>query len=235
MIPIGDDHARPRHLFPIVTLALIAINVVVFLYELSLGTGINTLFRSAGVVPQEFTVQQDLPPPAPLGTFYTTLITSMFLHGGFMHIGSNMLFLWVFGDNVEDRLGHVKYLLFYLLCGLGASAVHIYFNWGSRIPSVGASGAIAGVLAGYLLLFPSASIRTLLVLGWFVTITRVPALLMIGFWFVTQLLSGVASLGVSEQTSGVAFWAHVGGFVVGLPLVLLLRGSERQPVYSGYR
>ena len=235
MIPIGDDHPRPRHLFPFVTLTLIAINVVVFLYELSLGNEINGLFRSAGVVPQEFTVRQDLPPPAPLGTYYTTLMTSMFLHGGFLHIGSNMLFLWVFGDNVEDRLGHAKYLLFYLLCGLGASAAHIYFNWGSRIPSVGASGAIAGVLAGYLLLFPSASIRTLLFLGWFVTVTRVPALIMIGFWFVTQLLSGVASLGEAEQTSGVAFWAHIGGFVVGLPLVLLLRGRERYPAYSGYR
>ena len=234
MIPIGDD-PPPRRTFPIVTLTLIAINIVVFVYELSLGTEINTLFRSAGVVPQEFTVRQDLPPAAPLGVYYTTLITSMFLHGGFLHIGSNMLFLWVFGDNVEDRLGHVKYLLFYLLCGLAASAAHIYFNWGSRIPSVGASGAIAGVLAGYIVLFPSASIRTLVILGWFVTVTRVPALIMIGIWFVTQLLSGVASLGVVEQTSGVAFWAHVGGFVAGLLLVVLLRGPQRYPAYSVYR
>jgi len=231
MIPIGDDPPKGRS-FPLVTITLIAINVVVFLYELSLGNGIDALFRSAGVVPQEFTVGQDLPPPAPLHVYYTTLLTSMFLHGGFLHIGSNMLFLWIFGDNVEDRLGHLKYLAFYLLCGLGASAAHIYFNWGSRVPSVGASGAIAGVLAGYLLLFPSASIRTLLVLGWFVTVTRVPAIIMIGFWFVTQLLAGVASLGHVEQTSGVAFWAHVGGFVVGLPLVLLLRGPAREPSYS---
>ncbi len=232
MIPIGDDHLHPRRLFPIVTLTLIAVNVVVFLYELSLGNGVDGLFRSAGVVPQEFAVRQDLPPPAPLNTYYTTLITSMFLHGGFMHIGSNMLFLWIFGDNVEDRLGHVKYLAFYLLCGLGASAAHIYFNWGSQIPSVGASGAIAGVLAGYLLLFPSASIRTLLFLGPFITMTRVPAILMIGFWFVTQLISGIGSLGDAAQTSGVAFWAHIGGFVIGLPLVLLLRGPQRSPSYS---
>jgi membrane associated rhomboid family serine protease len=231
MIPIGDD-PPPRRSFPIITLSLIAINVVVFVYELSLGTSIDALFRSAGVVPQEFAVSQDLPPPAPLQTHWTTLITSMFLHGGFLHIGSNMLFLWIFGDNVEDRLGHVRYLLFYLLCGIGASTVHIYFNWGSRIPSVGASGAIAGVLAGYLLLFPSASIRTLLVIGWFITVTRVPALIMIGFWFVTQLLSGVAALGQVEQTSGVAFWAHVGGFVIGLPLVLVLRQQDRQTSYS---
>jgi len=156
----------------------------------------------------------------------------MFLHGGFMHIGSNMLFLWVFGDNVEDRLGHLRYLAFYLLCGLGASAAHIWFNWESSIPSVGASGAIAGVLAGYLLLFPSAQIRTLLFIGVFVTVTRVPAILMIGFWFITQLLSGVAGLGQTEQTAGVAFWAHIGGFVVGLPLVLALRPPARAPAYS---
>ena len=231
MIPIGDD-PPPRRSFPIVTFTLIAINVVVFIYELLLGNSVEGLFRSAGVIPQEFAVSQDLPPPAPLNTHYTTLITSMFLHGGFLHIGSNMLFLWIFGDNVEDRLGHGRYLLFYLICGLGASAAHIYFNWGSRIPSVGASGAIAGVLAGYLLLFPSASIRTLLFLGPFITVTRVPAIIMIGFWFVTQLLAGVASLGRVEQTSGVAFWAHVGGFLIGLPLVLLLRGQQRQPSFS---
>jgi membrane associated rhomboid family serine protease len=231
MIPIGDDPPPGRSL-PIVTFTLIAINVVVFVYELSLGNSIEGLFRSAGVVPQEFAVNQDLPPPAPLNTYYATLITSMFLHAGFLHIGSNMLFLWIFGDNVEDRLGHGRYLFFYLACGLGASAAHIYFNWGSRIPSVGASGAIAGVLAGYLLLFPSAAIRTLLFLGPFITITRVPAIMMIGVWFVTQFLAGVASLGRVEQTSGVAFWAHVGGFVIGLPLVLLLRRPERQPAFS---
>jgi membrane associated rhomboid family serine protease len=231
MIPIGDD-PPPRRSFPIVTITLIALNVIVFIYELSLGNGIDGLFRSAGVVPQEFAVRQDLPPPAPLNTHYSTLITSMFLHGGFLHIGSNMLYLWIFGDNVEERLGHGRYLLFYLLCGLGASAAHVYFNWGSRIPSVGASGAIAGVLAGYFVLFPSASVRTLLVLGLFVTVTRVPALIMIGIWFVTQFVSGLGSIGDAAQTSGVAYWAHIGGFVVGLPLVLLLRGQERRPSYS---
>ena len=226
MIPIGDDPG-PRRLTPIVTFTLIAINVVVFIYELSLGGAIEGLFRSAGVIPLEFARNQDLPPAAPGGTYYTTLLTSMFLHGGLLHIGSNMLFLWVYGDNVEERLGHGRFLLFYLLCGLLASTTHIFFNWGSRIPSIGASGAIAGVLAGYLLLFPRASIRTLLFLGPFITMTRVPAVLLIGFWFVTQVFSGVAAIGESEQTSGVAFWAHVGGFVAGLPLVLLLRQRQR--------
>jgi membrane associated rhomboid family serine protease len=233
VIPLGDD--PPRRIFPIVTLTMIAINIVVFIYELS-APNIDMLFRSAGVTPLEFTTGRDLPPPAPLGTIYATLLTSMFLHGGLLHIGSNMLFLWIFGDNVEDRLGHLRYLLFYLVCGLGASVAHIFANQSSQIPSVGASGAIAGVLAGYLLLFPRASIRTLLFLGPFITMTRVPAIIMIGFWFVTQLVSGLAAVGVSAQTSGegVAYWAHIGGFIVGLPLVLLLRQPERQRTF-GYR
>jgi membrane associated rhomboid family serine protease len=222
VIPISDDPG-PRRSTPFVTFLLIAANVAVFVYELSLGTRLDGLFQSAGVVPLEFVRNQDLPPAAPGGIYYTTLLTSMFLHGGFLHIASNMLFLWIYGDNVEDRLGHGRFLLFYLLSGLAASAAHIFFNASSQIPSVGASGAIAGVLAGYLILFPRATIRTLVFLGPFITMTRVPALLLIGFWFVTQVFSGVASLGESEQTAGVAFWAHIGGFVAGLPLILLLR------------
>jgi membrane associated rhomboid family serine protease len=222
VIPISDDPG-PRRSTAFVTFVLIAANVAAFVYELSLGTRLDGLFQSAGVVPLEFVRNQDLPPAAPGGIYYTTLLTSMFLHGGFLHIASNMLFLWIYGDNVEDRLGHGRFLLFYLLSGLAASAAHIFFNSSSQIPSVGASGAIAGVLAGYLVLFPRATIRTLVFLGPFITMTRVPALLLIGFWFVTQVFSGVASLGESEQTAGVAFWAHIGGFVAGLPLVLLLR------------
>jgi membrane associated rhomboid family serine protease len=232
MIPIGDDPG-PRRLTPVVTVTLLAINVAVFVYQLTLGSAVEGLWRSAGVVPLEYARGTDLPPTAPLGIHYTTLLTAMFLHGGFLHIASNMLFLWIYGDNVEDRLGHVRFLIFYLLCGLGASAAHLFFNWGSPIPSIGASGAIAGVLAGYIVMFPSASIRTLLFIGPFITMTRVPAFILIGFWFVTQLFSGVASIGdAAEQTSGIAFWAHVGGFVVGLPLVLLMRRSERAPTYA---
>ena len=230
MIPIGDD-PEPRRSFPLVTLTLIAINIAAFIFELGVPNP-NALFLSAGVVPREFALGRDIPPAAPLGSYYTTLITSMFLHGGWLHLGSNMLFLWIFGDNVEDRLGHLRYLLFYFLCGLAASAAQIVFNWGSSTPSVGASGAIAGVLGGYVVLFPSARVRTLLFIGPFITMARIPALIMIGFWFVTQLLSGVMALGVSEQTSGVAFWAHVGGFIVGLPLVLLLRRPRPATSYS---
>jgi membrane associated rhomboid family serine protease len=231
MIPIRDDPG-PRRLTPFVNFTLILINVAVFVYELSLGEAVERLFFSAGVIPLEFARNQDIPPAAPGGVYYTTLLTSMFLHGGILHIAGNMLFLWIYGDNVEDRLGHGRFLLFYLLCGLVASATHIFFNWGSQIPSVGASGAIAGVLAGYLVMFPRATIRTLLFLGPFITMTRVPAILLIGFWFITQVFSGVASLGTTEQTSGVAFWAHVGGFVAGLPLVFLLRRPERSPDFA---
>lgn len=228
MIPISDDPGL-RRLNPIVTMTLLLINVAAFIYQLTLGErALDGLVRSAGVVPLEFATNRDVPPPAPAGYYVTTLLTSMFLHGGLLHIGSNMLFLWVFGDNVEDRLGHARFLLFYLLSGLGASALHIAFNWGSQIPSIGASGAIAGVLAGYLILFPRATIRTLVFLGPFITMTRVPALVLIGFWFLSQVFSGVAALGAaSEQTSGVAFWAHVGGFLAGVPLVFLLRQSPR--------
>ena len=232
MIPISDDPG-PRRVTPVVTFTLVAINVAVFVYQLSLGNGVEALVRSAGVVPLEYARGVDVSPAAPLGVYYTTLLTSMFLHGGFLHIGSNMLYLWIFGDNVEDRLGHLRFLIFYLLCGFGATAAHLFFNWGSPIPSIGASGAIAGVLGGYLVLFPSASIRTLLFLGPFITMTRVPAIILIGFWFITQLFSGVASIADgAEQTSGIAFWAHVGGFVVGLPLVLLLRQRGRTPAYA---
>lgn len=233
MIPLGDDPGR-RHRFPFVNLLFIAANVMVFVYEMSLGErALERFFYSAGVVPLEYTTGREVGPPPPYGVTWLTLLTSMFMHGGLLHIGSNMLYLYVFGDNVEDELGHGRYLLFYLLSGGLASAAHIFFNSGSGIPSVGASGAIAGVLAAYFVMFPSASIRTLVMLGPFITITRVSALLLIGFWFVTQFLSGVASLGAeSEQTSGVAFWAHIGGFVAGFLLVPLFRPRRRSRVFA---
>ena len=232
MIPIGDSPGT-RHRFPWVMLAILVVNVVAFVYELSLGDrALDQFFKSAGVIPVEFTEGREIPPPPPGGIRWSSLFTSMFLHGGFLHIGSNMLYLFVFGDNVEDGMGHVRFLLFYLACGLLADAAHILLNAGSVVPSIGASGAIAGVLAGYLLIFPHASIRTLIFLGPFITVTRVSALLLIGFWFITQLLAGVASLGVeSEQTGGVAVWAHVGGFVAGVVLTPLFRERGRALQY----
>lgn len=215
MIPIGDDPRR--HTFPFMTVLILITNVAVFAYELTLRPrALTAFFASAGTIPTEILTGRDVPPAAPISV-YATLITAMFIHGSLMHIGSNMLFLWVFGDNVEDRFGHVGYTVFYLVTGIAAGLTHVWVNSSSTVPSVGASGAIAGVLGAYLILFPQAQVRTLVILGWFITIARVPALLLIGFWFVTQLFSGLAALD-APQSTGVAFWAHIGGFVAGLVL-----------------
>ena len=226
MIPIGDDPRR--HRFPWITVALILANVVVFIYELGLSnSGIEQFFMSVGTIPLEIQTGRDIPPPAP-GPVYITLLTAMFVHGGFLHIASNMLYLWVFGDNVEDTLGHLPFLAFYLASGIIAGLTHVFVNAGSEIPSVGASGAVAGVLGAYLVLFPSARVRTILFLGPFITVPRVPAMLLIGFWFGTQLISGIAALNqTTAQAAGVAFWAHIGGFVAGLILAFLLKGGRK--------
>jgi membrane associated rhomboid family serine protease len=234
VIPISDAPGV-RRTFPIVNILIILANIVVFIFvELTQPSerALEQLIMAAGVIPTEIISGRDLPPLAPLGNVYLTLLTAMFLHGGFLHLAGNMLYLWVFGDNVEDTFGHLGYTLFYLVCGVLAGLTHIVANAQSSVPSIGASGAIAGVLGAYLIMFPHASIRTLVFLGPFITMPRVSALFLIGFWFVLQLLSGVASLGVeAEQTSGVAVWAHVGGFVAGFILVHFFRFGA--PKYSG--
>lgn len=221
MIPLHDD--PPRRIFPAVTIVLIVVNVLAWLYEAGLGRQLDAFVQAYGAVPLEITTGRDLAPPAPLGNVYLTLLTSMFLHGGWLHLGSNMLYLWIFGDNVEDVFGHAGYLIFYLVCGVLATFAQIALNPDSTIPSVGASGAIAGVLGAYLVLFGSAQVRTLVFLGPIILLPRIPALILIGFWFLTQLISGVMQIGVAEETGGVAFWAHIGGFVVGVLLALLFR------------
>jgi membrane associated rhomboid family serine protease len=221
MIPISDDPVRRG--VPIVTITLIIVNVAIFLYEVSLGGRLDAFVQAFGTVPLEITSGRDVPPGAPLGNPYLTLLTSMFLHGGWLHLGFNMLYLWVFGDNIEDAFGSAGYLLFYLACGIVATLAQVAISPSSTIPSVGASGAIAGVLGAYLVLFPSAQVRTVLILGFFILIPRIPALFLIGAWFLLQLVSGVGQLGIQEETGGVAFWAHVGGFVAGLLLALLFR------------
>lgn len=221
MFPIGDDEVRgagPGW----VTLVLIAINVLVFLYEVSLSQGaLQDFIYQYGVVPRNISE----------GVGLGTLLTSMFLHGGWLHLIGNMLFLWVFGDNIEAVLGPVLYLGFYLVGGLAASAAHILFNLGSDIPSIGASGAISAVLGAYIVMFPHSRVRVLFLLGFRAGVTRVTALVFLGIWGVTQLLNGLASLGAATaQTSGVAFWAHIGGFVFGLLAGLLFRGRASRLV-----
>jgi membrane associated rhomboid family serine protease len=234
MIPL-KDYPGPRRSFPWVMITILLLNVLVFLYELLVGSSadLDRLFASAGVVPIEYTRGIEVPPGPPLGITWTTLITSMFLHGGVLHIASNMLYLFIFGDNVEDRLGHGRFFIFYFVCGIAAGITHIALNASSDVPSIGASGAIAGVLAAYLRLFPSADVRTLLFIGPFITVPRIRAAILIVFWFITQFLSGILSLGAtSSQTSGVAVWAHVGGFVAGLILVQVMTPPRRSEAVS---
>ncbi len=220
MIPISD--AVRARTTPYVNLGLIAANVIVFLYELSLSaTDVNRFFIDHGVIPVQLV--DWLGDPSGLGE-PLTVITSAFIHGGWLHLAGNMLYLWVFGDNVEDALGHVRYLLFYLVAAVGAVALQVAIDQNGTIPMVGASGAISGVLGAYLVLYPTATIGVLIPWFWFFGTFPVPAAFLIGFWFLLQLFSGVASIGTATGVSeGVAVWAHVGGFAVGFLIVLLLR------------
>jgi membrane associated rhomboid family serine protease len=234
MIPI-KDYPGERRTFPWVMLTILVLNVLAFVFELGVGdtNSLDNLFLAAGIVPVEFTRGVLVGPSPPLGMPWTTLFTSMFLHGGLLHIASNMLYLFIFGDNVEDRLGHLRFLIFYFLCGLAAGITHIVANAGSSLPSIGASGAIAGVLAGYLVLFPHAQVRTLLFLGPFILVPRIAAAFLIIFWFITQFISSITSLGApTESSGGVAVWAHVGGFVAGLILIQFIRPRVRRPALS---
>ena len=193
MIPISDSPREARHLFPFVNLAIIAANVLVFLWMLVAvpSSATDAFFQRWGTVPARIASGQG----------YITILTAMFIHGGWLHIGGNMLYLWIFGDNVESAMGHVKYLLYYLVCGVAAALAQVLIDPTSTVPAVGASGAIAGALAAYVLFYPSAQVRTLIFLGIFFTITRVSALILIGFWIVLQVISGLTELGAAPPAA----------------------------------
>jgi membrane associated rhomboid family serine protease len=236
LLPIGDDN-RDRHLTPFVTYILIAINIIAFVFWQEMGNNIPVTFGYS-TVPEEILTGQDIitrsriienpitgqsiampglqPTPIPV---YLTLITSMFMHGGWAHLGGNMLFLWIFGDNIENSMGHKRYFIFYLLCGVLASLAHVftasYLNQSTLVPSLGASGAISGILGGYLLMFPGRTVHVWVLLG----IISLPAFLVVGIWFVFQVINGMGMLGGEESAGGVAYAAHIGGFVAGLLLV----------------
>jgi len=212
LIPLRDN--IPSRTVPFVTYILIGANVLAFLFELSLGPQLHQFIQIFGVVPAKVTT---IITEAPQLVHYAALpfFTSIFLHGGWMHLLGNMLYLYIFGDNVESALGHFRYLIFYLCSGVAASLVHILFNFGSDIPTVGASGAIAGVLGAYFLLFPRAKVVTLVPIFFFVTFIEVPAILFLGLWFLIQFVSGSMTLGSGAAAAGVAWWAHIGGFAVG--------------------
>jgi membrane associated rhomboid family serine protease len=218
MFPIGDTDVRDAG--PgFVTVGLIIVNVAVFVAEVTLfRPGLGEFFNQYGVVPSEVLQGRQL----------YSFLTSMFLHGGWFHLLSNMLFLWIFGDNVEVALGRVIYPVFYLLGGLAASIAHVLVNPSASLPSVGASGAIGTVLGAYMVMFPKSQVRVLILFGYFLTIRRVTAVFFLGIWFVMQFFSGIASLGAqTAQTGGVAVWAHVGGFVFGLLVGFLFRGRAK--------
>jgi membrane associated rhomboid family serine protease len=223
MIPLRDT--IPSKSVPIVNYMLVVVNGMVFLYELTLGTDLPYFINRYGIVPARFFNPQlfsaDL-----LGAAVLPLITFMFLHGGWFHFIGNMLYLWIFGDNVEDRLGHFRYLLFYGLCGLASGLVQLFMYPSSQLPIVGASGAIAGVMGGYLLLYPFARVVTLFFFFFFVQIVEIPALFFLGFWFAFQFFSG--SLSLTGEGAGVAWWAHIGGFLCGALLIFPLLKQRKQ-------
>jgi membrane associated rhomboid family serine protease len=232
MVPLNDEN--PTRITPVVVYALIALNVVVFFYQIGLSDPeLKTFVQLYAVVPQELSGSFRGIPTQQAVPEIVTLISSQFLHGGIMHIGFNMLFLWIFGNNVEEALGHVKFLVFYLTCGVLAGLTHWFFSIESSIPTVGASGAIAGVMGAYIIKFPNARILTLIPLGFFITTVRIPAVFFLGFWFIQQALNGILSLGMPENigaSGGVAYWAHAGGFVFGAvlgPLLGLFSDGDR--------
>jgi membrane associated rhomboid family serine protease len=214
MIPLRSS--EPHYSRPTATLVIIAANVAVFLYELSLGMSSNSLNRFImhyGVVPDEL--------------HYSSILTSMFIHGGFLHIAGNMWFLWVFGRGVEDLLGHARYLFLYFVCGFAAAFLYILVNSNSTAPTIGASGAIAGVMGAYLIKFPRAHIVTLVFIIVFITTVDIPAAFLLLYWFAIQFFSGVGSVGYSTSDGGVAWFAHVGGFIAGMLLVMVMPTQQR--------
>jgi membrane associated rhomboid family serine protease len=217
VIPLRD--IVPSRTTPLVTIAIIAVNVLVFLFELSLGRAVEDFTMTWGLVPAAFS--------------WVTVFTSMFLHGGILHVAGNMLYLWIFGDNVEDRMGHGRFLVFYLLCGVAAALGQTFAAPDSLVPMVGASGAIAGVMGAYFVLYPKSRIVTLVTLVFFFQVVEVPAIFFLGIWFVMQFLSGVGSIvstAAGDPGGGVAFWAHVAGFAAGASGVFVFRRPERERV-----
>jgi membrane associated rhomboid family serine protease len=236
MFPLKDD--LPSRAAPIVTVSIITLNVLIFLYQLSLQLGISLEVDNpphAAETAQAFILEFGLIPcrimelcpyPDDVAPPWVTVLSSMFLHGGIFHMAGNMLYLWIFGNNVEDTVGHTRFAIFYLLSGVAAAATQVFMNPASEVPMIGASGAVSGVLGAYLLLFPHANVLTLVIFGFFWRLVSIPAVVVLGFWIVVQILNGLGSFGTA---GGVAWFAHIGGFFAGMLLLMLLRPR------AGYR
>ena len=228
MVPIPlRDHIR-RQVAPVLTFTLIGACSLAFLFELSLGRNVNELVFYFGIIPARYTVPQIAAQHSASGLFLP-IFASMFLHGGWLHLLGNMLFLFVFGRSIEDRYGHGKFLLIYFVSGLGGAVVHIFLNAASTVPTIGASGAIAGILGAYFISYPRARITTLIPILFFFWTIEVPALVLLGYWFLIQFFTGYQMQAIESAThGGVAWWAHVGGFIMGFALALLLRPKRRR-------
>ena len=229
MIPIRDA-IRSRN-FPVVNVAIIGLNIIVFLWQLAQGPHLQEALYSYGIVPLRYS-DPELSAHFTAFEQYLPFLSSMFLHGGILHILMNMWFLYIFGDNIEDRLGHIRYLIFYLFCGVAAGLVHLFTNWNSNIPTIGASGAISGVMGAYLLLYPRSKILTLIPIFFFFQFVEIPAFIFLGFWLLIQLFSAGLT---PRNVGGVAFWAHIGGFVVGLVFIKIFDAIPRTGLSDGLR
>jgi membrane associated rhomboid family serine protease len=229
VIPLHDDN--PTEIYPVLTITIIAVCTLVYLFQLLLGpAGAQALVYSLGVIPAVLLDKASLPPELVLVSPPFTILTSMFTHGGLLHLAGNMLYLWIFGNNVEDAMGHFRFVIFYFLCGIAAAGGQIIQNPDSLIPMVGASGAISGVLGAYLLLYPHARVLVLVPLGFYATLVRIPALVVLGLWFLLQIISS-AFAGPDE--GGVAWYAHIAGFVAGLLLVAVFKRKRVKLFHSG--
>jgi len=232
MIPIKDDN--PTYSFPFVTILLILVNIAVYVYQITLGQEAQAFVYRLGAVPWEITHFQEFPRfPVDYRSGIPnvfTIATSMFIHGGILHLAGNMLYLWIFGDNIEALMGHGRFLFFYLCCGIVAALSYIVTEPNSTVPMVGASGAISGVLGAYFIRFPRAKVHVMIIFLFFIRFVRVSALFVLGFWFVIQVLYGFGTLGF-QSGGGVAWFAHIGGFVIGLVLVFIFEKKERLRIY----
>jgi membrane associated rhomboid family serine protease len=221
MFPFKDDN--PTRHFPFITIALIAINTIIFILQILSPSHPGKIAFAYGAIPHFLLTLKTIQPIHPV----LTVVTSMFMHGGLIHLGTNMLYLWIFGNNIEDKLGYVRFIVFYLLCGFAAAYAHAITNPVSTIPMIGASGAVSGILGAYLLLFPHARVHTLIFLGFFVQIVRLPAIFVIGFWIVIQFINGMISKGITSH-GGIAWFAHIGGFIVGILAIKFFTGFRRK-------
>ena len=224
MIPYKDDNPTER--FPFLTISFIVMNVLVFFAQVINPSHLGRIAYSYGAIPHALLTFRDVQPIHPV----LTLFTSMFMHGSILHLASNMLYLWIFGNNIEDKLGYVKFIIFYILCGVAAAYSHALTNPSSTTPMIGASGAVSGILGAYLLLFPRARVHTLIFLGFFIQVVRLPAVIVIGFWIVIQFLNGMVSAGSASQ-GGVAWFAHIGGFLVGIACIKFFLARRKRYYY----